>query len=182
MSGKLNMSLEAQFHRQIKSLKWCSKRMQGEVMGAFRAIVGRDVEDVFKVHAKLEEQQKLSFVQGRLAAGFANDVAAHERTIEAMSKDNAALKGQLQNVLDERDSLALQLRQAQQGAKQSRSRSLLETCTSTSIGFVGSLCITWGAVAAIANVGTASLVATLGCTVWSLARGYSVRRFFEARR
>lgn len=166
MSNKLNMGLEAQFHRQIKSLPWCSRRMQGEVMGAFRAVVPDDAR-ADTTTAELAKAKK--------------EAADLSVLLQAAMKDVSALRGQLDVAITNGYDAHEKLVRAQQAAKQSRSRSLAETLTSTSIGFVGSLCITWGAVAAITSVGTASLVATLGCTLWSITRGYAVRRYFNAK-
>lgn len=180
MNNKLNMSLEAQFHRQLKALKWPTNRMQGEVMGAFRSVVPSydkdapvDVDCLFKLNANLAEEVKKR-IEANKYAMEADSLCA------ALNKDKVALLGQLDRVLQDYEDLQARFVALQQRAKQSRSRSLAETLTSTSIGFVGSLCITWATLAAISSPGTASLVATLGCTVWSFARGYSIRRIFNA--
>lgn len=73
---------------------------------------------------------------------------------------------------------------------QSRKRSLQETVTGTSLGFFGSLAITY-TVLAVAELLVKTYPALAGyeksmvawstvilCTIWSLARGYHVRRWF----
>lgn len=179
MSNKLNMSYEAQFHRHIKVLPWCSKRMQGEVMGAFRAVVPKDMSEAatalhdanMAVGAAREEADRL------VACGV--DYA--KRNCE-LAKSNEALKEQVNLLIADRNQLALELDRARKASKQSRTRSAAETLVSTTIGFFGSLAITWAVVSSMSDVALASLLATLGCTVWSFTRGYSVRRYFESLR
>lgn len=62
---------------------------------------------------------------------------------------------------------------------QSKRQSVIETCSNTSVGFVGSYLITFGCFHLTDNLPTATLYATLGCTVWSLLRGYYLRRLFN---
>lgn len=62
---------------------------------------------------------------------------------------------------------------------QSKRQSVIETCSNTSVGFVGSYLITFGCFHLSSNLPTATLYATLGCTVWSLLRGYYLRRLFN---
>lgn len=62
---------------------------------------------------------------------------------------------------------------------QSRKQSAVEVITSTTVGFVGSYVICWLTFSNITNVSGAALVSTLACTVWSLARGYTLRRYFN---
>lgn len=63
---------------------------------------------------------------------------------------------------------------------QSKRHSAMETATNTAVGFVGSYFITFGCLhIAGADLATQTLYATLGCTVWSLARGYFLRRVFN---
>lgn len=68
---------------------------------------------------------------------------------------------------------------------QSRLQSLIETNTSTAIGFVGSFAITYFVFIAMSNAGAGpgsiAGVTTILCTIWSLARGYCVRRYFARR-
>lgn len=64
---------------------------------------------------------------------------------------------------------------------QSRKQSAVETVTGTVLGFAGSWVISYVSVMTIPHLPTAVTVATLGCTVWSLVRGYSVRRYFARR-
>lgn len=62
---------------------------------------------------------------------------------------------------------------------QSKAQSLKETMSNTGIGMVGSWLITMGTFSVIKDLTLASTVATIGCTVWSLGRGYCVRRYFN---
>lgn len=62
---------------------------------------------------------------------------------------------------------------------QSKRQSVIETCSNTAVGFVGSYLITFGCFHLSSNLPTATLYATLGCTVWSLLRGYYLRRLFN---
>jgi hypothetical protein len=62
---------------------------------------------------------------------------------------------------------------------QSKRHSALETATNTAVGFFGSYAITLSCFHLESNIPTATLYATLGCTVWSLLRGYYLRRVFN---
>lgn len=62
---------------------------------------------------------------------------------------------------------------------QSKKQSWNETCTDTAIGFVGSWLISYICISNIANIELAATVATIGCTIWSLVRKYSIRRIFN---
>lgn len=64
---------------------------------------------------------------------------------------------------------------------QSKRDSLLEANVNTWLGLAGSWVITYVAFKHIDNVLWATNVTVAGCTGWSLARGYYVRRFFERR-
>lgn len=63
---------------------------------------------------------------------------------------------------------------------QSKRHSAVETATNTAVGFVGSYFITFACFHVPgADLATKTLYATLGCTVWSLLRGYYLRRMFN---
>lgn len=63
---------------------------------------------------------------------------------------------------------------------QSKRHSAIETATNTAVGFVGSYFITFACFhIPAADLAAKTLYATLGCTVWSLLRGYFLRRFFN---
>lgn len=62
---------------------------------------------------------------------------------------------------------------------QSKRHSALETATNTAVGFFGSYLITYGCFHLTDKLAEATLYATLGCTVWSLIRGYYLRRLFN---
>ena len=64
---------------------------------------------------------------------------------------------------------------------QSRRQSLAETFTNTGVGMVGSFIITFSCVTFIPGPVACSVVTVLGCTVWSLARGYAIRRYYNGR-
>lgn len=67
---------------------------------------------------------------------------------------------------------------------QSKRESLIESNANTWIGLIGSFAIT-----AICNFGLipvmgvwwSTAVSVVGCTVWSLVRGYYIRRYFNNR-
>lgn len=63
---------------------------------------------------------------------------------------------------------------------QSKRQSLVETCSNTATGFMGSLLITWACMtySPFSTEGTSLLIVAL-CTAWSLVRGYYVRRIFN---
>lgn len=63
---------------------------------------------------------------------------------------------------------------------QSRKRSLLEVCSNTSIGMVGSWIITYLTFLNVQDKALATSVGVILCTIWSLVRGYAVRRHFAA--
>lgn len=62
---------------------------------------------------------------------------------------------------------------------QSKKDSLKETVTNTSVGMLGSWLITMGCLYLWTNPFVSATIATIGCTVWSLARGYTIRRYFN---
>lgn len=64
---------------------------------------------------------------------------------------------------------------------QSRRQSLAETCTNTGVGMVGSFLITFVCITVITDKLVCSVVTVLACTVWSVARGYAIRRYYNRR-
>jgi hypothetical protein len=62
---------------------------------------------------------------------------------------------------------------------QNRLESFIEANTNTFIGLIGSWLITWGVMSwsTYPPMTTASIAAVL-CTIWSLVRGYYIRRYF----
>lgn len=64
---------------------------------------------------------------------------------------------------------------------QSRKQTMEEVVINTSIGFVGSWVITYCAMLTIRDAAIAASTAVVLCTVWSLVRGYTVRRYFAMR-
>lgn len=63
---------------------------------------------------------------------------------------------------------------------QSRRQSAAETATNTAVGFVGSYAITSGFMhSSTLSTDATALAIVVGCTVWSLARGYWLRRLFN---
>ena len=63
--------------------------------------------------------------------------------------------------------------------KQSKKQSLIEVCTSTTIGMVGSWLITMGCLMFFTGPIAIATSTTILCTVWSLGRGYIIRRHFN---
>ena len=61
---------------------------------------------------------------------------------------------------------------------QSRRHSMIEVCSNTFIGMIGSWIITYLVISTIHNPMVAAPVTVLLCTIWSLVRGYFVRRHF----
>ena len=63
---------------------------------------------------------------------------------------------------------------------QSKRQTMKEVLSGTTLGMVGSWLITMGCIALFPNDPvTAATVATGGCTIWSLTRGYAIRRYFN---
>lgn len=62
---------------------------------------------------------------------------------------------------------------------QSKKQSLKETLSNTFIGTIGSFFITMVTLKLFTNPVVISAVATIACTVWSITRGYAVRRYFN---
>lgn len=62
---------------------------------------------------------------------------------------------------------------------QSKAQSLKETLSNTFIGTIGSFLITWVTLFFIKDIVLASAITTVACTVWSISRGYAVRRYFN---
>lgn len=65
--------------------------------------------------------------------------------------------------------------------KQSRKDALREVLTGMSIGLVGNWMITASVVSMDMPVVQTATIITIACTVWSFARGYALRRFFDSR-
>lgn len=64
---------------------------------------------------------------------------------------------------------------------QTKRQSMIEICTGTGIGFVGSWLIALACVHYFTGpVATTTAITTL-CTVWSLVRGYFLRRYFNRK-
>lgn len=64
---------------------------------------------------------------------------------------------------------------------QSKKQSMKETLSNTGIGMVGSWLITMVTFHLVTDLTIASTIATIGCTFWSIARGYCVRRYFNSK-
>ncbi len=64
---------------------------------------------------------------------------------------------------------------------QSQRQTVIEVVSNTSIGMLGSWLITVGVMYLIPDLVTAASINVLLCTIWSLGRGYAVRRYFNAR-
>lgn len=63
--------------------------------------------------------------------------------------------------------------------KQTKLQSMMETLTNTGVGMVGSWLITMACLMFFTTPVGIATSTTLGCTCWSLIRGYIVRRYFE---
>lgn len=79
------------------------------------------------------------------------------------------------------DPQADAFRYAMDGHMQTPRESLIEANVNTWLGLAGSWMITYASFAWIDNLFWATNVGVAGCTVWSLARGYYIRRYFEHR-
>lgn len=64
---------------------------------------------------------------------------------------------------------------------QTRRQAIVEVLTGTAIGLVGSYAITYTVFIYIDDKATAAAITVFGCTVWSLVRGYVIRRRFAAK-
>ena len=62
---------------------------------------------------------------------------------------------------------------------QTKAQSLKETLSNTFIGTLGSFLITWVTLYFVKEIVLASAITTIACTVWSIGRGYAVRRYFN---
>lgn len=62
---------------------------------------------------------------------------------------------------------------------QSRRQSAVEVVTNTAAGMAGSWVIAYVTMSVVQDRSTAAAVTVAGCTVWSLVRGYFIRRRFE---
>lgn len=61
---------------------------------------------------------------------------------------------------------------------QTRRQSAVEVVTNTFVGMTGSWLITYGTLSLISDRVTSTTVTVIGCTIWSLVRGYWIRRRF----
>lgn len=62
---------------------------------------------------------------------------------------------------------------------QTRAQSAVEVATNTVTGFVGSWLITYVVMTVVTERAAATTVTVLCCTVWSLVRGWMIRRSFN---
>lgn len=62
---------------------------------------------------------------------------------------------------------------------QSKRQSLIETLSNTFIGMVGSFGIAMLTLSFFTTPWVVAAVTTIACTVWSVGRGYYVRRYFN---
>lgn len=61
---------------------------------------------------------------------------------------------------------------------QTRRQSAVEVVTNTFVGMAGSWLITYVTLSLVEGKATGTTVTVIGCTIWSLARGYWIRRRF----
>lgn len=62
---------------------------------------------------------------------------------------------------------------------QSKKQSLIETISNTSIGMIGSWLITMACLMFFTSPVGIATSTTILCTIWSVGRGYCVRRYFN---
>lgn len=62
---------------------------------------------------------------------------------------------------------------------QTKRQSWVETSTNTGIGFLGSWLITLACLHLLTDMVVIATTTTVLCTIWSLVRGYLVRRYFN---
>ncbi len=62
---------------------------------------------------------------------------------------------------------------------QSKKQSLIESGTNTTVGFIGSWFITLACLAVTTDPYMIATVCTVACSVWSIIRGYTIRRIFN---
>ena len=65
--------------------------------------------------------------------------------------------------------------------KQTKLQSLMETLTNTGVGMVGSWLLTMGCLMFFTTPVGIATSTTIACTIWSLGRGYVVRRYFDSK-
>lgn len=65
--------------------------------------------------------------------------------------------------------------------KQTKLQSLMETLTNTGVGMVGSWLITMACLMFFTTPVGIATSTTIACTIWSLGRGYVVRRYFDSK-
>lgn len=62
---------------------------------------------------------------------------------------------------------------------QSKKQSMVEVTSNTFIGMIGSWIITFSVISTIKTPSIAAATTVILCTIWSLVRGYYVRRHFN---
>lgn len=65
--------------------------------------------------------------------------------------------------------------------KQTKLQSLMETLTNTGVGMVGSWLIAMACLMFFTTPVGIATSTTIACTIWSLGRGYVVRRYFDSK-
>ena len=65
--------------------------------------------------------------------------------------------------------------------KQTKLQSLMETLTNTGVGMVGSWLLTMLCLMFFTTPIGIATSTTIACTIWSLGRGYVVRRYFDSK-
>lgn len=64
---------------------------------------------------------------------------------------------------------------------QSKRQSLKETLTNTFVGIAGSFAITMLVLKVLESDFAVAAVTTALCTVWSIGRGYTIRRYYNSK-
>lgn len=62
---------------------------------------------------------------------------------------------------------------------QTKKQTLVEVFTGTGVGILGSLLITWAVLFTVPDRMLAGVINVAACAIWSLVRGYYVRRYFN---
>ena len=65
---------------------------------------------------------------------------------------------------------------------QSKRQSMKETLTNTFVGTIGSFMITMLVLQVLKNDVAIAAVTTIMCTIWSIGRGYTIRRYYNKQK
>jgi hypothetical protein len=62
---------------------------------------------------------------------------------------------------------------------QSKRMTWLEISLNTGVGLIGSMIITYSILHFTMKPGSATILVTIACTIWSIVRQYVIRRYFN---